>query len=116
QEVEAVCDRVLILRRGDLVVDAKLADLRQSKQLLLDTSLELEAEALAEVEGVCEWERVEPERYRVKLADDADPRQVGAALARVVAGAKAELYQLKVEQRDLETLFRQVNQGVERAA
>ncbi|MGE0487692.1 MAG: ABC transporter ATP-binding protein [Vulcanimicrobiota bacterium] len=116
QEVEAVCDRVLILRRGDLVVDAKLADLRQSKQLLLDTSLVLEADALAEVDGVCEWERVEPERYRVKLADDADPRRVGAALARVVAGAKAELYQLQVEQRDLETLFRQVNQGVERAA
>src|SRR5690606_39160120 len=35
QEVDAVCDRVLMMRAGRLVIDAKLADLRQSHSILV---------------------------------------------------------------------------------
>src|SRR5690606_118089 len=39
QEVDALCDRVLIIKGGTLAVDEKLEDLRHSNQLLITTSL-----------------------------------------------------------------------------
>lgn len=39
QEVDALCDRVLVMRYGELAVDAKLEELRQSKKLILNTNL-----------------------------------------------------------------------------
>ncbi len=121
QEVDAVCDRVLILRNGKLVVDAKLEELRDSKELRLLTSLgrEQAKSKLGEVEGVREVLEGEDESsegaskfgYRLKLTDEADAHQVSATVAKVVHGAEAELYRLQPERRDLETLFREVNQS-----
>ena len=42
QEVDALCNRVLILRAGQLVVDSTLDDLRQSNHLLVSTSMSME--------------------------------------------------------------------------
>ena len=39
QEVDAICDRALILRGGKLVLDQRLADLRDTGQLLVKTDL-----------------------------------------------------------------------------
>lgn len=121
QEVDAVCDRVLILRNGKLVVDAKLEELRDSKELRLLTSLgrEQAKSKLGEVEGVREVLEGEDESsegaskfgYRLKLTDEADAHRVSATVAKVVHGAEAELYRLQPERRDLETLFREVNQS-----
>lgn len=120
QEVDAVCDRVLILRQGRLVVDAKLEELRDSKELLLWTSLSAEAAQtkLTELEGVREVLQgpAPPDSalpllaYRLKLLDEADPHRVCAQVARQIHTTGAELYRLQPERRDLETLFREVNQ------
>jgi ABC-2 type transport system ATP-binding protein len=50
QEVDALCDRVLMMRAGHLVLDEKLADLRISRSLLLRSSLA--ADALQKTLGV----------------------------------------------------------------
>lgn len=119
QEVDALCDRVLILRSGQLVVDANLEELRDSKQLILATSMTPEAadKKLSALEGVESVEELENEqefhRYRIKLAEDLDVYKASATLAKAVAKSKAELYQLQPEQRDLESLFRQVSQAKE---
>jgi ABC-2 type transport system ATP-binding protein len=41
QEVEALCDRVLIIRKGELVADSSLAELKQKNQSLEKTFREL---------------------------------------------------------------------------
>lgn len=124
QEVDAVCDRVLILRHGLLVVDARLEELRDSKELLLVTSLGRdEAQAkLAAIDGVREIQdgpsasrREQAAAYRVKLTDSADAHVVSAAVAKAIHLAEADLYRLQPQQRDLETLFREVNQNAPEA-
>ena len=122
QEVDAVCDRVLILRNGKLVVDAKLEELRDSKELLLMTSLKPEAakESLAKAEGIREFlvtpaSSSDVHSYRLKLTDAADAHQVSAQVAKLVHQAEADLYRLQPQQRDLETLFREVNQSASEA-
>lgn len=53
QEVQAVCDRVLILRAGRLVVDSRLDELQQGRRLLVSVDDEA-AESLAKV-GSSGW-------------------------------------------------------------
>lgn len=116
QEVEALCSRVLMLHGGKLALDAKLNDLRQSNNLLLETTLPpKEAEILMKLEGVkgVEAIAVEPaaKTYRVQCESDADQKILAAQIANLVIEQKASLYRLQPELRDLETLFREVNEG-----
>ncbi|TQV86256.1 ABC transporter ATP-binding protein [Exilibacterium tricleocarpae] len=120
QEVDALCDRVLILRGGRLAVDAKLETLRHSNRLLLVTSLDTAAaqSKLSAIAGVASLDP-QPQQpvaatpaahhYRLQLADGSQAGTVSAAIAKAVVEAGADLYQLQTEHRDLETLFREVS-------
>ena len=51
QEVDAVCDRTLILRNGSLAVDAKLEELHRADAVLLRTRPDAEVIAATERRG-----------------------------------------------------------------
>jgi ABC-2 type transport system ATP-binding protein len=119
QEVDALCDRALILRNGKLAVDEKLSALRHSNHLLLHTNLDENTlrPILTALSVVDQWEMSEnPEpaphfHYRITLTEDGDSAaQANALVAKAIIEAGGELYQLQTEHRDLETLFREVNQ------
>ncbi len=117
QEVDAVCDRVLILSAGRLAVDARLEELRLSHSALLSCSLppERALPLLGSLEGVGEVTPVAgsmgaaPGDYRLSFTGGVGHRAVCSRVARAVLAEEAELYSLQVEQRDLETLFREVS-------
>ena len=116
QEVDALCDRVLILRAGRMAVDAGLDELRRSNRVLLSTSLssELAHRCLNEVTGVHSVASATSAdgaamEYTVDLRADATGQAVCAGIARAVHDAGAELFSLQPEHRDLETLFREVS-------
>ncbi len=107
QEVDAICDRVLILNAGKLVVDQRLDALRNVGKLLLKTSLS--ANRLRELlpeQMISEH----PDGLRVSLADATDGDALAAKIARAVNEAGGELYRLAPERRDLEAVFREVSQ------
>lgn len=119
QEVDALCDRALILRNGKLAVDEKLSALRHSNHLLLHTNLDENTlrpilTALSVVDQCEMSENPEPAshfHYRITLTEDGDSAaQANALVAKAIIEAGGELYQLQTEHRDLETLFREVNQ------
>jgi ABC-2 type transport system ATP-binding protein len=112
QEVQAVCERVLILRAGRKVIDARLDELQRSARLLvtLDRDEVSALPVLRAVEGVRSVRLVETsgDRYRYALeADESRAPAVGAA----VVGAGFALHALEREQRTLEKLFAEVNAG-----
>ncbi|MBB3061134.1 ATP-binding cassette domain-containing protein [Microbulbifer rhizosphaerae] len=107
QEVDALCDRVLIVSAGRLAVDERLDALRRGNRLLLEASA---APGIAEIDGVASVEDAGKGNYCIALETDADPRAVGAAVASAVVQGGGELYRLQPEQRDLEALFREVNE------
>jgi len=108
QEVQAVCERVLILRAGRLVVDSRLEDLQVSRALLVTVEGDARA-TLESVEGVAKVTELsvnESRRhYRLEAPPTAAPR-VASALANRGLG----LHELKVERQDLETVFARVNE------
>jgi len=108
QEVQAACDRVLILRAGRLAVDARLDDLRRGRRLLV--SIDGEAgESLAGIAGVAGVEARGRANGRWTYALDAGD-EVAPQIVTALTAAGRRLYALQPEQRDLETVFAQVNE------
>ena len=118
QEVDAICDRAMILRGGRLVLDERLAELQDGREYLLKTADDPAIEALlvgldpvssVSSQGAGGW------LLTVTGAPDDAARTVAAA----VVGAGFALYELAAVRRSLETVFREVNekpQEVEDAA
>ncbi|MEP5765293.1 MAG: ABC transporter ATP-binding protein [Halieaceae bacterium] len=110
QEVDAICDRALILRDGKLGLDKKLGDLRNTGTLLLKTNLSIQQvqQAMPQL-GVIACDG----GLQVALGEGVDVDRTAAQVAGAVAAAGGELYQLSPRIRDLETVFREVNQQEE---
>lgn len=125
QEVDAICSRVLMLRAGQLVVDEKLADLQRTNHLRVETSLptdqSAELEGIAGIAGVAclshrpasSGDEVDArlQTFRVKLHENVDEQTVSANLADALVKAGYKLTRLQPEIRDLEVLFRELNDG-----
>lgn len=112
QEVDALCDRVLIMHTGQLAIDAKLNTLHQSKNLILHTNLENKAFLLAQP-GISKAEVVnhsDHHCYLLQLNEGLDAKGVANNLAKALIENGHTLYELKREQRNLESVFREVNE------
>jgi ABC-2 type transport system ATP-binding protein len=119
QEVQAVCDRVIIVNRGKLALDAKLADLNRERRLRLVTNGAPEAldALLAQFDGGAL--KASPvglpnghHTYRIDLGSAA-PEAVAPKLARLINDKGLDLIALHAEERDLETIFAEItsNEG-----
>jgi ABC-2 type transport system ATP-binding protein len=117
QEVDAICDRVLMLRQGKLVLDAHLAQLRQSRTLQLRTNADIDAlpDYLRRMPQISNIENVPTPgsqlQFLLTLHDTADPDTAANNIAHCVVNAGASLYQLQPVVRDLESVFREANTG-----
>jgi ABC-2 type transport system ATP-binding protein len=121
QEVQAVCDRVLILRNGAMAMDARLEELSSSRRLLvaLDAGPDKAQSPLAALAGVQAVEHLGRtagrHRYALSLsADEADPAELAPGVARSLLDQGYALYNLQPEQRDLETVFGEISEAAAR--
>ena len=116
QEVDALCTQVLMLRAGELVLDSSLNALRQSNSVQLHSDINLPAltEALGRDFSTVDINPLADGQYRLTLSDpQSDLNTLCQKTAQAVFNAGATLTQLFIEQRDLETVFRQLNSNTE---
>jgi ABC-2 type transport system ATP-binding protein len=111
QEVQAVCERVVVLRAGRKVMDARLDELQRGARLLvtLDQGVAIARPVLEGIEGVTgvSLEQTVDGRYRYALqAAEGTAPKVSAA----VQQAGLSLYGLCPERRDLETVYAEVSE------
>ena len=106
QEVDAVCDRVMILRAGELALDEKLADLQQSQRLYVGTAAGPGALKEA-VPGDIEAEATDGGWFLTFGRPPGD--ELSAEVAACMARAGIAFHALQWEKRDLETVFRRVS-------
>jgi len=112
QEVDAICGRAIILRGGRLVLDERLAELQKSSAFVLRTAPGAALESELRGVGVVSALASEGEgRWRIDVNGDTDA--AGSAIAAAVVGAGQPLYELRLEKRDLETVFREVSEAEE---
>lgn len=108
QEVEAVCDRVLIMREGKLVVDSRLDELQSGQRLLVSVDNQKANAYLGKIDGIssvtsCPAHDQHP-CFALETTPDLAPR-----IAEAVHEAGDKLYCLHPETRNLETVFAEVN-------
>ncbi len=109
-EVEAVCERVLMMCRGRLVLDAKLKELENQPTLVLQVGGKARAltEQLAAINGIKTVASNDFGRYTLSL--EPGNRDVAPKVAELVYQAGLPLYRLTPQVRSLETVFREVNE------
>jgi ABC-2 type transport system ATP-binding protein len=115
QEVDAICDRVLVLRQGKLALDEHLDSLRQSRTLLLDTDRTSEplGDYLRRMPQVASLHQ-HPDtksrcRFTLTLHENSDMDTAANNVAQCVVKAGARLYQLRPVVQGLEAVFHKVN-------
>jgi ABC-2 type transport system ATP-binding protein len=118
QEVDAMCDRAIIIRGGELVVDARLDELRSSThiELLTDADAAAIGGIVSALDGVEGWRQMPGHHdryhaYQIKLAASADQSFLASQIARELVAQQFSLIRLLNVERDLETIFRQASLG-----
>jgi len=108
QEVQAVCERVLILRAGKLVVDSSLDGLQSGHALLIRLDNPEATGYLGQIEGVASVEQRAGAGEHHCYAITA-PANIAPYVAAAVHQHGDKLYAMQPEVRDLETVFAEVN-------
>lgn len=112
-EVEALCDRVIMLMRGQIKLDARLDELAQRNKsralLLLDSQTPGVEKALSRLDGVEQVESLPDEgpqlAYRIAGAAGVD---LCPAIYRLAVASGWPVRELKQDVETLETIFNQV--------
>jgi len=109
QEVSALCDRVLVINKGQIVADDSLINLMhlQSKSAVLVVEFEgfEDEEALRGIEGVAEVRKINRSTFNIIAKAGMDIRP---EIFRFAADRKLSLLGLKQEESSLENIFREL--------
>jgi ABC-2 type transport system ATP-binding protein len=107
QEVQALCDRVIVINKGEIVADDKLDRILQSQGnnvvILVQFEKEVDANHLKSLPGVTEVEVMDEFKYRVIASGSVDLRP---EIFRFAADNNLSLIGLKQEENSLENIFR----------
>ena len=107
QEVQALCDRVIVINKGEIVADDKLDRILQSQNnvivILVQFEKEVNAGQLKTIPGVQEVEVKEDHKYRIISDGTMDLRP---EIFRFAADNNLSLIGLKQEENSLENIFR----------
>ena len=76
QEVDAICDRVLIINKGEIVLDEKLKNLRKNKKKIIQVSFDYRVEtvALLKIEDVKHVRNLGGFSYEIETKGNKDKR------------------------------------------
>ena len=113
QEVEALCDRVVIINKGRIVADSPLAELRtktaegnQIVTYLADFETDLpDMTLLGTLPGVLSVAKIAPGQYQLAAAPQTDLR---AAIFRLAADRALILVGLRQQETSLEGIFKEL--------
>ncbi len=110
QEVEAICDRVIIINKGSIVVDAKLSELRNRKTSnILNVSFQeiLDNESLQNLNAVVSIKRLDAYNWQLETTDVELTRK---QIMEMVIQKNLNIVSLYHETFNLESIFRELTQ------
>ncbi|MFM9056739.1 MAG: gliding motility-associated ABC transporter ATP-binding subunit GldA [Bacteroidota bacterium] len=114
QEVEAVCDRVIIINKGKIVADEATTALKRKGAsgncIRIGFDRAADVKALRLLAGVRSVEELANNEYRIRATDDIDLRKEAF---RYAVDAGLTILNLQQEQSDLESVFRDLTARVQ---
>lgn len=112
QEVEAICERVIIINKGEIVADKKLADLREGQQqiILVEFDYRVEEVLLSKLPGVVTVKNTGGFNYELQFKGAKDMRP---AVFDFAHDNGLKTLQLNQKNKNLESLFRELTTPTE---
>lgn len=111
QEVEAICDRVLIINKGELVADDKLSNLQKGNKekhlLVIQFKESIEKSLLEKIDGVTNVEQSNNNSFKLSTAD---PEKVRKQILELALLHNLNIVSLQSENQSLEEVFRSLTQ------
>lgn len=112
QEVEAICDRVIIINKGKIVADAGISEMKGAGNGIAVYTVEFDADVdagmLHAISGVRRVTRVKDRLWQVEASGEADIRQ---DLFRFAVDNNLTVLTLQKKETNLESVFRQLTAG-----
>jgi ABC-2 type transport system ATP-binding protein len=113
QEVEAICDRVIIINRGKIVANQTTAEIRQmsksQNRFMVEFDAEVSPEALDAIEGVLTVELKGDKTWEIYATTDSD---VQRKLFQFAVDHKCALLTINKQEVKLEDVFRKLTSNV----
>jgi len=108
QEVEAICDRIIVINNGRLVADESSDSIRKShargrQSIYLEFGNPVDIEMLKKIEGVTLVKKINEKEFLVEGNPENDLRSV---IFRFAADHKLSLLTMRLEEQSLEKIFR----------
>ncbi|MEO1713686.1 MAG: gliding motility-associated ABC transporter ATP-binding subunit GldA [Bacteroidota bacterium] len=112
QEVQALCDRVVIINRGKMVADDTIdvlrADISKESMVTVEFGQAVTPDTLKKVKGVTRVQALGANRYQLAANVDTDIRQ---DLFQLATNQKVPLLELRRELESMESIFQQLTNG-----
>ncbi len=109
QEVQALCDRVIVINLGEIVADNTVDNLMRSQTkslaIMVEFSGDVNEEVLNQVPGLKKLDRINASSFRLEAHEGVDLR---AEVFRFAAAHSLSLRGLRQEESSLEEIFREL--------
>ena len=108
QEVEAVCDRVIIINQGNIVADNSISKLIDSNDIYVEIEFEkaIDEISLFELEHVLEVKKIAD--YKFKIKSTSDIRQ---SISKLAINEGNLVLSMQIRERNLEEIFQKLTEG-----
>lgn len=109
QEVEAICDRVIIINKGKIVTDTQLDNLVTEKEQILEVEFDfkIEEQLIAQIPNLVSYKNIHDMTWELVFSAEEDMRPIVFDFANN-NGLKA--LQLNQKNKNLEAVFREMTQ------
>jgi ABC-2 type transport system ATP-binding protein len=107
QEVEAVCDRVIIIKKGEILVDKKLEELQDSKQQIIEVTFNtlFDEVIFQKLSNLSSVKNTSDNNWQLTFSSEKDMRSKIFDLAQE---HNLKILGLTTQNKNLETFFREV--------
>lgn len=113
QEVESICDRVVIINKGNIVADDTLSNLRTSSNtshtIIVEFAEAVEITSLTKLEGVIQAESLSSSLFKLQTGD---PELLKRNLFSFSMQGNLNILSLKSESKSLEDVFRNLTGNI----
>ena len=112
QEVEALCDRVIVISKGKIVADNRIEELRDAKSVTIinvQFKEKTEKNLLMQIPGVLEVEQIDDHNWAI---ESADSEKLSKELIGFTLQHSLNIVSLQTQTRRLEDIFRELTGDV----
>ena len=107
QEVEAICDRVIIINKGELVADDKLSNLQKGNKdnhvVVVQFKESVDKTILEKLNGVIKVEQLQASHYKLHTGN---PEVVRKQILEIALQQNLNIISLQSENHSLEDIFK----------